>query len=150
MASTVTRSNPSALADVLRATQQLARVEIHTGWASYMGASGDVLKRAAINTFGAPGANIPARDALTPTMAAMADEIREAKAEAFVAVLNGENPMPALEQLADKLGQELRSTVDNFSTPANAPSTVATKSRNDPLVDTGAMRDQAASKVIVR
>lgn len=55
-------------------------------------------------------------------------------------------------QLYEKIGEEaakdLKRVVDEWEIPPNSPSTIAEKDgRNDPLVDTGLMRDSIESKV---
>ena len=55
-------------------------------------------------------------------------------------------------QLYDKIGEaaakDLKEVVDQWEVPPNAPSTIAQKGgRNDPLVDTGTMRDSIEHKI---
>ncbi len=53
--------------------------------------------------------------------------------------------------LADKIGErvadEIRGSIDRWREPPNAPATIARKGRDDPLVDTGQMRDAATWRV---
>lgn len=53
-----------------------------------------------------------------------------------------------LSSLGNKLSTELKVVVDAWMNPPNAPSTIARKGdRNDPLVDTGKMRDSISNRV---
>ena len=54
-------------------------------------------------------------------------------------------------QLYEKIGEvaaeDLKKVVDEWTIPPNSPATIAEKGRDDPLVDTGLMRDSIESKV---
>ena len=54
-------------------------------------------------------------------------------------------------QLYEKIGEvaaeDLKKVVDEWAIPPNSPATIAEKGRDDPLVDTGLMRDSIESKV---
>lgn len=54
-------------------------------------------------------------------------------------------------QLYDKIGElaakDLKEVVDQWSIPPNSPRTIEEKGRNDPLVDTGTMRDSIEYKL---
>lgn len=50
----------------------------------------------------------------------------------------------ALKEMAQALANRVRQEIIEKSTPANAPSTVAKKGFNDPLIETGEMRDNVA------
>jgi hypothetical protein len=107
-----------------------------------MDAAPEVVTRAVYNTLGTDRA--PARDAITPTVIYSLDDIREAT----IAALRSRNPLVELHRLAETLETELQRSVSAFSDPANAESTVKAKDgRNDPLVDSGEMLDQAAARV---
>jgi hypothetical protein len=47
----------------------------------------------------------------------------------------------ALGLMGEAIKGQLQDEIVQFSTPANAPSTIAAKGFNDPLIDTGHMRD---------
>ncbi len=151
MASTVIRTRPGALAEIRRAMYELSRYSVEAGWSPEMGASSESVKKAAINTFGAPSVNIPARDVMTPLFDGLGGVIREQHVDALTAIYQGRSPVPALDRLAEIIEAKLKADIESFTTPPNAPSTVEHKSgRDDPLVDTGQMRDEAAARVVYR
>jgi hypothetical protein len=151
VASSATRTRPNALADIRLAMHDLARHTIEAGWSAKMGASPESVKKAAINTFGAPSVNIPARDVMMPLFDGLDGTIRAQHVDALTAIYQGRSPVPALERLAEIVEAKLKSDIDGFTTPHNAPSTVAQKDgRDDPLVDSGQMRDDAAARVVYR
>jgi hypothetical protein len=133
---------------------EFGRFRVKVGWSVELGASEETVTIAAINTLGAPAAGIPARDALTPVLAANADAIREANLAAARAANRDEDVEYPLELLAGKLEADLKQSVENFSTPGNAPSTIATKGFDDPLVgpesDGGRLVAEAAAAVTKR
>ncbi len=51
------------------------------------------------------------------------------------------------EQLGAKYADELWWTIEDWSFPPNAPLTIALKGRDDPLVETGSLRDSVAYRV---
>lgn len=140
--SSVTRTNPNALLGSRRNVEALASHEVQVGWSVEMGADPETVAKATFNTLGT--INAPERDAITPAVVYSLDDIRQATIEA----LRSRDPTAALKTLADKLEAELKRSVSAFSDPANTPSTIKAKGgRNDPLVDTGQMLDQAAAQV---
>lgn len=143
MKSTVIRKTSDVLIGRRHAVEDLVRSEVRVGWSVNAGADPKTLTKAVVNTLGAPNANIPARDAITPTVVSQLDQIRSTTIEA----LRSRNPNVALEKFADNLQTEFKRTISAFSDPPNAPSTIKSKGRNDPLVDTGEMLDQAAAWV---
>ena len=154
MASKTSRRNPNALTATRRAALKFASHRVRVGWAVDMGADPKTVSIAAINTLGAPSANIPARDALTPVLVANADRIRAANAAALHAANAGEDVLEPLELLAADLEYALKQSVEAFSSPGNAPSTIAAKGFDDPLVgegsDGGRLVAEAAAVVTTR
>lgn len=151
MSSSVTRTRPNALADLRKAMHDLTRYTIEAGWSPEMGASPESVKKAAINTFGAPAANIPARDVMTPLFDGLDGVIRAQHVDALTAIYQGQSPVPTLDRLAEIVEAKLKADIEGFTTPPNAPPTIAHKDgRDDPLVDTGQMRDEAAARVVYR
>jgi hypothetical protein len=102
-----------------------------------MGASAETVQIAAINTFGAPAANIPPRDALTPMIQAEKAAIRSALGHAAKAALHGRDPASYLEGLAALLEQRAKSAIEGFADPRNADSTIKGKGFDDPLIGKG-------------
>lgn len=139
----VTRTNPNALLGSRHSVEELAKREVLVGWSEQMDATPETVAKAVFNTLGT--STIPERDAITPAVVYSLDSIREAT----IAALRSRNPDAALQALAAELESELKRSVSAFSDPPNAPSTIAAKGgRNDPLVDTGQMLDQAAARVV--
>ncbi len=118
-----------------------------------MGADPEAVTIAAINMLGAPRANIPARDVLTPTINDSIQSVRVTNAAAVRAANRGDDPLPLLEVMADRLEARLKDNINNAQ-PGNAPSTIATKGFDQPLIGAGSDRGriyaQAAARVLKR
>lgn len=67
--------------------------------------------------------------------------------QAAAAIMKGKDPERALGRLADASREALVRAIDTFTTPANAPSTIRQKGRDDPLVHRGDL--MAAADAIV-
>jgi hypothetical protein len=152
MASTVKRRNPNILTYTRRNVLEIGKYRVQVGWSKAMGASPETVTIATYNVLGT--ADIPARDPLTPAIAANLDAIRQANVAAMRAVNRGDDPEPELEELAAHLESELKRSIEDFSSPPNADSTVASKGFNDPLIgegaDGGRIYDEAAAQVLKR
>ena len=135
--SSATRKNPGVLKRIRRRVSIMGRKEVKVGWFPPK-ASAETIEIATINTLGAPAANIPARDAITPVVRGNEQTIKGFNSKAVHLANRDKDPTPALESLAGFLDREVTQSVRGFSTPANAESTVATKGFNDPLVGAGA------------
>lgn len=149
MASSTTRTNPNALRIIRERADQLTSREIHVGWSVNMDASPETVTIAAFNTLGT--ATIPARDALTPAVVGSLGVIRQRNVQAVHAVNTGAQAFPILDDLATELEDALHRSVMDFTTPANAPSTIAQKGRDAPLkgaTDDGRIADYARAKVM--
>lgn len=83
----------------------------------------------------------PPRDFWTPATAEADPIMREGLRRGLDRAVRGQDPRPALARAADAAHDVLVRTIDDFTDPPNAASTVQKKGRNDPLVDTGDMRD---------
>lgn len=64
------------------------------------------------------------------------------------ALLKGKSPRRELEKLRDAAHESLVRAIDTFHTPENAPATIRSKGRDDPLVDTGVLRDAADAEIV--
>lgn len=135
--SKVTRKNPKALQATRRIAVEMGKFRVRVGWAEDMGADPETVQIAAINVMGAPAANIPARDPITPMMQAERARIRGYHGKAMQLANAGKDPEPVLDKLAAHLENEAKAAVDAFAAPANAPSTVKKKGFNDPLIGAG-------------
>lgn len=147
--SSTTRKNPNALAVLQAQADELAARELHVGWSTRMGTPAETVTIAAFNILGTQ--HIPARDALTPAVAGSLTAINEHNQRAVRAMNEGKSADPELTLLALELQDALQQSVLDFTTPANAPSTVATKGRDAPLkgaTDEGRIYDHARARVV--
>lgn len=86
---------------------------------------------AAWNEFGTK--NIPARPAIRQTVDTYIDEYVEDLADAL---LSGVAPEMAMNRLGEQMAKDISQSISDWQQPANAPSTIAKKGENNPLVDT--------------
>lgn len=86
---------------------------------------------AAWNEFGTK--NIPARPAIRQTVDTYMDEYVEDLADAL---LSGVTPETAMNRLGEQMAKDISQSIRDWQQPANAPSTIAQKGENNPLVDT--------------
>jgi len=133
-----TRKNPNALTATRRNALELGRFRVRVGWAEDMGADPETVKIAAINMLGAPRANIPARDVLTPFMRQSYALIGRKHRTAVLMTNKGKDPEPVLQELAATLRDGLKQAVRDYSAIPNAESTIDRKGFDDPLVGAGA------------
>lgn len=134
---------------------QIERVEIEAGYFGDEAAhtrvdSGDrksVLARAAINQFGAPSDNIPARPFLTAGFDAERAVIEAAIDEAFKGTDGDALAFTAAFRDAGKaLTDGIARAVSEWDTPPNAEYTILLKGFDDPLVETGKMGQSAIAR----
>ena len=151
--SSTSRRNPNALTATRRNVAAIGQYRVQVGWSVAMGADEETVGIAAINMLGAPSANIPARDVLTPTIEESVQSVRVTNAAAVRAANRGADPLPLLETMAARLEQRLKDNIDK-ATPGNADSTIAGKGFDDPLIGAGSDRGriyaQAAARVLKR
>jgi hypothetical protein len=67
--------------------------------------------------------------------------------KAFRDILNGSSYEKQYEVIGKKVVPDMVDIIDEWDTPPNAPSTVRIKGEDNPLVDTGKMRDSFKVKV---
>jgi len=100
----------------------------------------DLVTIAAANEFGTADGHVPERSFLRST----ADEQRPKYAtmlgKAIDAVLDGDSPDPALHRLGAVAVGDVQRKMRAIKQPPNAPSTVAQKGADNPLIDTGRLR----------
>ena len=154
--STVTRRNPNALTATRRNIAELGKYRVQVGWSEAMGADPETVTIAAYNVLGADLANggrIPARDVLTPVVTDSLQSVRVTNAAAVRAANRGDDPLPLLERMAERLETRLKQSIDDAQ-PGNADSTIAQKKFDDPLIGAGSDRGriyaQAAARVLER
>lgn len=98
----------------------------------------------AINEFGAPSKNIPKRPFLRPTINEKKQPLVK---ELQNAAERGDRAREAFDKVGAKAVEIVKETITQLSSPANAPSTVDRKGFNDPLVETGSLRDSIKHEV---
>lgn len=78
-------------------------------------------------------------------MQVAADEVKpivdRAMKQASSAVVKGKDPRQALQRGAVAAHEAVSRAIDTFTTPANAPATIAKKGKDDPLVNKGDLLD---------
>lgn len=107
---------------------------------------------AAVNEFGSADGHVPERSFLRSTV--------DANREAYVALLGkaldraysgGGSPKATLKRLLGRLGAkaagDVQKTITKLDSPPNAPATVAKKGSDNPLIDTGRLRQSIDWKV---
>ena len=100
---------------------------------------------AAINEFGVAELNIPER----PFMAATARTTKVGVRMATELKHAIDNPRLSFKwgQIGSFYADEIKTTIENFSQPGNAPLTISLKGFDNPLVETGYMRDHVMKRV---
>ena len=104
----------------------------------------------AIQEFGSPAANIPKRPWLGRATRENQSKWQQRFQEVAFAIISGRsNALRMMTAFGDKIAKDVRRTINAITTPRNAPSTVARKGFDDPLVETGLMRATVRSRVSV-
>jgi hypothetical protein len=140
---TIRSKNPGAAREIMRKFQGLMGAEVAMGWI------GDATIPA-INYFGAPAANIPPRDAVSPTVQEIAPAVTEIAIAAGRTANNGRDPVPLLDGLAIVAEAELKEQIRAFDDPMNAPATIDKKGFDDPLIGVGGGRILDGATAVVR
>lgn len=104
---------------------------------------------AAVNEFGSADGHIPARPFLYPAIAENGPKyLRLARAE-LPDILDGKEPMT---RLLHRLGLiavgDVQQKIVDVRTPPNAPSTIAKKGSDNPLIDTGHLRQSINYEIV--
>lgn len=101
-------------------------------------------KVATANEYGVPEHNVPPRPFMRDTVIT-----RKPKWLKIVSEVISENldVVRTLSILGDIIANDVSEMITAYTIPANKPSTIARKGFNDPLVDTGLMRDSVGWKV---
>ncbi len=66
------------------------------------------------------------------------------------AIFTGKNVDSELKEIGEWGKGRVSKYITDLQTPPNAPSTIAKKGKNDPLVDTGRMRDSVEARILDR
>lgn len=100
----------------------------------------EVVTRAIVNNYGAPARNIPQREFMASSMRLGADEINKTAKDVLEVVIKRKaTPERGLMLLALKGQALMRRRIVELDKPPNAPSTIAKKGSDNPLIDTGEM-----------
>lgn len=91
------------------------------------------------------GRRIPPRPFMRKSVIDFSPEMGSDLAKSLVA--NKYDSKKSLDELSIKLRDVIKKNITEWSSPANAPWTIMKKGRNDPLVDTGLMRDSVEYEV---
>lgn len=96
---------------------------------------------AAVNNFGSADGKIPARPVLGPAIEKGAPQYQRLAEVMIPKVLTGEMTMRILlEQMGQLAEGHIKQEITDLKDPPNAPSTIAAKGSDNPLIDTGAFR----------
>lgn len=138
---------------IITRLEEGARVTVDVGWFrdQRLKTGEQTASVAAIQEFGAPEANIPARPMLASTFDEKRRQHRALYRKAWGDIAEGKR---RVERALLLFGNEVRSDVVDKITDGpfepNAPSTIARKGVDNPLIDTGTMRDQVSVEVRLR
>lgn len=96
---------------------------------------------AAVNNFGSADGHIPARPFLAPAVENGAPEYRRLVEVMLPKVMSGEVEMQTLLAQIGQLAEgHVKQQITELRTPPNAQSTIDKKGSDNPLIDTGALR----------
>lgn len=138
----------NAMMDAVKAARKQLKVKVgvladtEKGGLHEEGGTLTVAEIAVVNEFGTEDGHVPARSFVRSTFDEQRDALKETAAELLVDVLFGEK---TTRQALGLLGADLAAKIKNKITqgdgvpPPNAPSTVAAKGSDRPLVNTGRM-----------
>tara|TARA_R110000824_G_scaffold30668_7_gene100628 strand:+ start:4136 stop:4621 length:486 start_codon:yes stop_codon:yes gene_type:complete len=128
---------------------KLAKASIGDGPGVFVGVradkDGDLLTIAAVNEFGSSDGHVPERSYLRSTI----DKNRQDYITQIVKILDAaytgrtgslSTLHRGLSRLGAKAAGDVQKTMTALSSPANAPSTVERKGADNPLIDTGRLR----------
>lgn len=101
---------------------------------------------AAINEFGVPSLNIPERPFMAATSRTTAVGFKIAS-EMKLALAGAKNPSSIWGSIGGFYAKEVSLTIEGFSQPPNAPLTISLKGFDNPLVETGHMKDHVQWRV---
>lgn len=105
---------------------------------------------AATNEFGTADGHIPERSFLRSTVDKNRARYLRELTEVTKAALNGQDPSQGLGRLGLRVVADVQMTIRNLMTPPNAPATIAKKGVDNPLIDTGRLRQSIEYEVRTR
>lgn len=74
--------------------------------------------------------------------------VRQGLSKSVKDIMAGTSPELALQKLGDQLAKIVKDRADNLTSPANAPSVIAQKGFDNPLVETHEMIDSIEGRVV--
>ena len=148
----VIRKNPGALEKILKRMKRTKDTVLAVGipvggtgasakYPDGIPVGADLLMVAAVNNFGSPSRNIPARPFMSDAQEPML-QVTLPIAENRVPLMNKGKvtAVQILEQMGPPAVAALQETIVSFRAPANAISTVKSKGSSNPLFDTGLLK----------
>lgn len=100
---------------------------------------------AAFNEYGDPARHVPARPFMKWTMYKNMRKWRNFVQDVLPQTMDAKDTM---ERLGQKVVRDMKDMINDWSEPPNAPSTVAQKGFNNPLIDTRTMVDSVRMEVV--
>lgn len=129
--------------------KQAHRIRVTAGWqldARHPNFEGPTAELAAIHEYG--GGNVPARPMLRPVFDKNLEKYRRLQRDLWGAVLGGKkNINEALKELGEVMVRDVKEHILIGPHRPLAPSTVARKGHDQPLIETKTLHDQVSSKV---
>jgi hypothetical protein len=96
---------------------------------------------AAVNEFGSDDGHVPERSYLRSTMLEKESEYVDEVGKIVLAAIQGRQSVDqGLGRLGLRAVRDVQATMRDLDTPPNAPSTIARKGADNPLIDTGRLR----------
>lgn len=141
----------SLMLDLIAQIKRGVEVRVGTAQGTHgeSGMSNDEL--AAIHEFGTEDGRVPERSFLRSTMKAQRRPWLDFLAARMKRVVAGKLPaLAALEQLGLKAAGDVKAAIVAGIDPSNAPSTVAAKGSDTPLIDTGRLKESIMHEVVVK
>lgn len=103
---------------------------------------------AAVNEYGSADGRVPSRPFLRLTMNRVTPALQRLTASLVGKVIDGRETKEAmLNEIGSHLKQEVQRTIDMRVPPPNAPSTIAKKGSDHPLIDTGRLRSAISWRI---
>ena len=102
---------------------------------------------AGVNEFGSSDGDIPERPFMRNAVSNARNDVVDVVADGIRRSGDASVDRNTAERAGDVLVNAMRDSIDNLRNPANAPDTLKTKRGNNPLVDTGKLRDSVEKRL---
>jgi len=134
-----------------RITREISQVSKNKA-AVYVGIHGksgsELVLRGAVNEFGSADGRIPERSFLRSTIDENVTEYTVELAKVVNDAITGKTTMKrGLSLLGERVVGDIKVKIREIRTPANAPMTIKLKGADNPLIDTGQMRNSIGYEV---